>query len=232
MSAYSERTNVLLDETSMMVSSAPENGPVRVLVNSESAVELQRVKALLFSCHRVVVVGAVSTDAFAAIESCRPDVVVVDVGVGCMGRINLCKAIRASHPNVGIVCITGSDQAGHLRAAILAGAQGYVLKAASGIVLEQCIVAVSIGKALIDPQLTSQVLKWVCEEKTAASPDSVAGSSIEDLKTRVCSTARKTNREMARELTVEHDVIMARPPRVSTRLHRVRSVEMDARSVF
>jgi DNA-binding NarL/FixJ family response regulator len=230
MAVYPERTNVLLDETSMMVSSARENGPVRVLVDSESAVELQRLKTLLFSCHRVVVGGAVSTDAFTAIESCRPDVVVVDVGVGCMGRINLCKAIQASHPNVGIVCVSDSDKAGHLRAAILAGAQGYLLKTASGTLLEQCIVAVSIGKAMIDPQLTSQVLKWIREGENAASSCSRAGLSTEELKTRACSTVQKTNREMSHERIVEHNVIMARPQRVSTRLHRVRSVEMEAHS--
>lgn len=168
----------------MMKREQKGNRSVRVLLVDESSVALQAVKAALAAQYQMMVVGTACSadDAHAAIRAWQPHVVVLEVVIGGASGISLCQTIRASHPHVGVLFFTAVDDAHLLRAAIAAGAQGYLLKAASCEALLKSIEAVAIGRAVIDPGLTSQVLSWIRERKRVAPRWSRADSSDKDLK--------------------------------------------------
>jgi two-component system, NarL family, response regulator DevR len=137
--------------------------PIRVLIVDGVSIALHGVRAVLAKHRRVVVVATAGTEqeAFIALQTCRPEVVVLDVQVGSVSGIGIAKTIRESYPHIKTVFFSTHDDLHFLHAAILAGAHGYLLKAAPGDVLAKSIKAAHAGQAMIAERLTTQVIQWV-----------------------------------------------------------------------
>jgi two-component system, NarL family, response regulator DevR len=167
-----------------------------------------------------VVVGTARNDAeaFAAIWISQPDVVVLEVQVGRTSGIYLCRRIPESDPRIAVLFFSAFDDGRFLRSAILAGAQGYLLKSASPQAVVKSIEIVSAGQAIIDQRLTGQALMWVRDRMWAAQRKDIEGCSAEDERRPACCAAGKTNKEMAQEFNISLNVVNARLRRIYKRL--------------
>lgn len=176
--------NRSFDSLAMMKTKQEESHSVRVLLVDDSSSALHELETALSKQNRIMVVGTAwsEIDAQAAVQICRSNVVVLEMLVGRMSGINICRTLRQKHPNIAVLFFTAKDDASLLRSAINAGAQGYLLKSASCEALLKTIEAVAIGRAVIDPGLTSQVFTWIRERKRVTPRWSMANSSVEDLK--------------------------------------------------
>ena len=88
------------------------------------------LKALLSTVGDVVVVGE-ARDGRQAIEVCtktKPDVVLMDLRMPVMDGIAATRSLVASLPDVKVLVLTTFDEDASVRAAVAAGASGYVLK--------------------------------------------------------------------------------------------------------
>lgn len=76
------------------------------------------------------VVGEAGTvrEAERRIAATLPDVAVLDVRLPDGNGVDLCRDIRSAHPTIACLILTAYDDDDALRAAVLAGASGYVLK--------------------------------------------------------------------------------------------------------
>jgi two-component system response regulator DevR len=193
---------------------------VRVLLVDDSIFALHGLRIFLSRSSNIVVVGTARNDAeaFAAIWISQPDVVVLDVQVGRTSGIDLCRRIRESDPRITVLFFSAFDDGRFLRSAILAGAQGYLLKSASPQAVVRSIEIVSAGQAIIDRQLTNQVLMWVRDGIWTAGREDFEGCSVEDRRLLSFVAAGKTNKEMAQELNISLNVVNARLRRIYKRL--------------
>jgi two-component system response regulator DevR len=194
--------------------------PVRVLLVDDSIFALHGLRTILSQSSNIVVVGTAINDveALATIRVSKPDVVVLETEVGRTSGIDLCRRIRESHPKIRVLFFAAFDDSRFLRSAILAGAQGYLLKTASPQAVVRSIEIVSAGQAIIDRQLTGQVLMWVRDETMAARREDIPGCSAEDRRLLSFVAAGKTNKEIARELDVSPYVVTTRLQRIYKRL--------------
>lgn len=201
--------------------------PIRVLLIDESAIAIQGLKALLSTRTQIVVVGTAGnqTQAREVLETCRPNVVVLDVLIGRASGINLCRTIRKSHPHVAVLFFTATDDATILRAAIAAGAQGYLLRTASCDALATSIEILAVGRAMIDRQLTPQILAWIREGSRLGPDPFRTDFTTEDLTVLYRVVAGKTTNEIAQELNLERRMVRARLRRIYKRLHVSRRAE-------
>ena len=176
--------NCSFDSLAMMKTEQEESHSVRVLLVDDSSSALHELETALSKQNRIMVVGTACSeiDAQAAVQICQPNVVVLEMLVGRMSGINICRTLRQKHPNIAVLFFTAKDDASLLRSAINAGAQGYLLKSASCEALLKTIEAIAIGRVVIDPSLTSQVFTWIRERKRVTPRWSMANSSVEDLK--------------------------------------------------
>ncbi|MBH0204193.1 MAG: response regulator transcription factor [Nitrospira sp.] len=190
--------------------------PVRVLLIDNSIFTLQGLKTFLLKSSCIVVVGTARTEAeaFASIGMCRPDVVVLDVRVGRANGIDMCRAIRESHPNIGVLFFTQHDDKNLLHAAILAGAQGYLLKTAAADAVVKSIEIVATGQAITDQRLTQQVITWLQDGNWESPGNAETGCSKDDRHVLSLVASGKTNKEIAQILNVE-------PRAVATRLQKI-----------
>jgi DNA-binding NarL/FixJ family response regulator len=94
----------------------------------------------------------------ARILALRPDVAVLDVRLPDGDGVTLCRDLRSALPGLHVLMLTSFADDDALYDAILAGADGYVLKRIGGSELVDAIRAVGRGASLLDPAVTGQVL--------------------------------------------------------------------------
>ena len=194
--------------------------PVRVLLVDDSIVSLQGLKAVLSRSKRLTIVGTASseTEAMAAIEQYEPDVVVLDIQVRGASGINMCRVIHENYPKIAVFMFTAHDNKEALREAILAGAQGYLLKTASGEAIVKSLEIVSSGQAVMDQHLTSQVMEWVREIGDHPSSQSKVRWSHDDVQLLALIAQGNTNKEIAELLGVTRSVVSMRLQKIYRRL--------------
>jgi len=194
--------------------------PVRVLLIDDSVLTLQGLKTFLSKNSHIDIVGIARTraDALAAIQTHRPNVVVLEVRVGQASGIDLCKTIRESHPNIGVLFFTAHDDKNLLHSAILAGAQGYILKTAPADTVAKSIQTVAGGQAIMDQQLTQQVITWVRDGAQAGQERIQYLCSKDDRQILSLVALGKTNKEIAQGLNLAPRVVATRLQRIYKRL--------------
>jgi DNA-binding NarL/FixJ family response regulator len=67
-------------------------------------------------------------DALAALQDDPPDLVVVDVSLPGMSGIDLVRKLRAEHPDLLCLMLSGHAESVYVSDAMDAGARGYVMK--------------------------------------------------------------------------------------------------------
>nr|WP_276510841.1 response regulator transcription factor [Herbiconiux flava] len=116
--------------------------------------------ALLEEAGGIAVVGEASDggDALALIERTRPDVLLMDLSMPGTGGIEATGIVRREHPELAVVILTSSHTGDDLRAALAAGATGYVVKDAEPAEIAAAVQAAARGHRPIDPRVTHALL--------------------------------------------------------------------------
>lgn len=195
---------LLRNRSSRMTPSTGIRDYARVLLVDASPFVLQGIQEVLAKSRHLRVVGtAQSTDeALAAVRTSRPTVVVSEVEVGRASGIDLCRTICESYPQISVLFFTHRDEQHLLRSAILAGAQGYLLKKASAEAVVRGIEVVSEGMAIMDPQLTPQIMAWLREQGRGVQARRLDDCSTEEIRVLALMSTGKTNQEIAHRLKI------------------------------
>ncbi len=106
---------------------------------------------------RVVGESGSAQEAERRIPALRPDVSVLDARLPDGSGIDVCRNIRAVDPTLRAIILTSYDDDQALRAAVLAGACGYVLKDIKGTDLVTAIRRVAAGEQLMSGEVVARV---------------------------------------------------------------------------
>jgi two-component system response regulator DevR len=125
---------------------------IAVFLVDDHEVVRQGLAGLVSAESDMEVVGEAGTtrEALGRIEATRPDVAVLDVRLPDGSGIDVCRDIRSRLPSVACLILTAYDDDTAVRAAVLAGAAGYVLKDIRGSRLVEAIRAVAAGRSILD----------------------------------------------------------------------------------
>ncbi|MFN8035605.1 MAG: response regulator transcription factor [Acidimicrobiia bacterium] len=135
--------------------------PVRVFLLDDHEVVRRGLKDLLEDGGDVVVVGEAGTaaEALSRIPPTRPDVAILDVRLPDGDGVEVCRDVRAKHPEIQCLILTSFSDDEALFQAIMAGAAGYLLKQVKGTDLIDAVQRVATGQSLLDPAVTRRVLE-------------------------------------------------------------------------
>jgi DNA-binding NarL/FixJ family response regulator len=134
---------------------------VRVFLLDDHEIVRRGLRDLIDAEEDMEVVGEASTaeEALNRVPPTRPDVAVLDVRLPDGSGVEVCREIRARHPEVQALMLTSFADDEALFSAIMAGASGYVLKQIRGNELIDAIRRVAAGESLLDPAVTRRVLE-------------------------------------------------------------------------
>jgi DNA-binding NarL/FixJ family response regulator len=116
---------------------------------------------LIGSQRDLEVVGEASDgdEAVRKAAALRPDVALVDISMPGSSGIRAIERIREAASATRVLVLTMHDMPAYLRAALAAGASGYVVKRAADSVLLAAIRDVYHGRMALDPALAASVVQ-------------------------------------------------------------------------
>jgi DNA-binding NarL/FixJ family response regulator len=140
-------------------------------------------------------------EALELSEELRPDVVVLDLRMPDLGGLAVLDKLRSSRPDIRVIVMTASEQAGSLLDAVAAGAAGYLSKRSTAEELRQAVITAHAGGSVITPSLASHLLKEFSSsargERSAVRP--LQGRELDVLRLVVQG---KTDNEIGKELFI------------------------------
>jgi DNA-binding NarL/FixJ family response regulator len=107
----------------------------------------------------VVGEAATAAEAVERIPTTRPDVTVLDLNLPDGSGVEVCRAVRSADATARFLVLTSVADDDAVLAAILAGAQGYVLKHVRANDLLADIRTVARGASVLDQRTREQVLE-------------------------------------------------------------------------
>jgi two-component system response regulator DevR len=149
---------------------------------------------------RIVGEATTATDAVAKACKLRPDVVLLDIRIPDQAGIRVCTEILEGSPGSKVIFLTSYADEETVMAALLAGAEGYLLKDIGAEALIRSIRIVASGQSILDPAITKQAFQWM---KTLAAPSgegSLDSLSPQEKAVLALVAEGKTNKEIAASL--------------------------------
>jgi two-component system, NarL family, response regulator DesR len=133
---------------------------LRIVIAEDQTMVRQALVALLEMEHDINVVAEAASgdEALAMVRKHQPDVAVLDIEMPGPGGIEVARLITESGVSSKIVIVTTFGRPGYLRAAMAAGASGFLLKDAPAAELAAAIRRVAAGHRVVDPALAAAAL--------------------------------------------------------------------------
>lgn len=97
--------------------------------------------------------------AILAVDQHKPDLILIDLSMPRTDGVHAIGTIKRKHPDIGVVVLTYHKEDAHVRAALEAGADAYVLKDDSREELLSAVHNVRIGKRYLSPAICDLVME-------------------------------------------------------------------------
>jgi len=171
------------------------SAPIRLFLLDDHEIVRRGLVDLLSGEEDFAVVGEAGEVAGAAdaIVASGATVAILDGRLPDGSGIDVCRDVKSADPGIRCLILTSFDDDDAVLAAVLAGADGYLLKEVRAMSLVEGIRAVAAGKSLLDPAVTERVLTRMREP--AATP--VAALTPRETEILALIAEGMSNREIA-----------------------------------
>lgn len=199
---------------------------LKVFVVDDHEVVRRGVTDLLAAEDDLDVVGQASSvaEALARVPAVRPDVAVLDVRLPDGSGVELCRELRSISPELRCLVLTSFPDEQALVDAVLAGADGYVLKDVRGFDLVEAVRTVGAGRSLLDARATAAL---VARLRSADEPDAAAALDLSPQERRVLDLIGEglTNRQIGERLHLAEKTVKNYVSRLLAKLHLERRTQ-------
>jgi len=117
--------------------------------------------------------------ALTAIETDKPDLVIVDLALKGQPGIELVKDIRARHPELRMLVLSMHDELVHAERVVRAGASGYIAKQEAATRIVSAIQHVLNGGIYLSDRVTAQITAKVAGRPLGATVERLADRELQ-----------------------------------------------------
>ncbi|MHC4508463.1 MAG: response regulator [Planctomycetota bacterium] len=129
-----------------------------VLLADDHKIVLEGLKGLLEDQYEIVGTVGDGRELLEQVQSLRPDVIVVDVGMPLLNGIDAVTQIKKSGSETKVVFLTMHQDAMYAKEAFEAGALGFVLKHSAPSELKTAIEEALKGNTFISPAIAQELM--------------------------------------------------------------------------
>jgi two-component system response regulator NreC len=137
----------------------PTSAPITIVLADDHKVVRSGLRMLLESDDRFEVLGEAGTvtQTLRIVAEDRPQVLVLDLNLGRESSLDVIPQLRTDAPATQIVVLTMQNDPAFARAALRAGAVGYVLKDAADSELMSAVELAAEGRTYLNPELGAKL---------------------------------------------------------------------------
>lgn len=157
--------------------------PLRILLVDDHKIVREGLRLLLGEQPSFEIVGQAfdTASGWEAVESLKPNLVIMDLNIpGEGGGVAITKRLRTEFPGIKVIVLSGHTEAAFVQAAILAGANGYVLKTDAGTELVTAIRIAMSGQTYLSPAVSTVLATQI--QGQAVNPKTLSAREIEVLR--------------------------------------------------
>jgi two-component system response regulator DevR len=197
------------------------NRKLRILVVDDHEVVRMGLRSLIERQPLMEIVGEAGTakNAVQKAEHLTPDVVVLDLRLPDTSGIEACREIKARVPGSKVIVLTSFPDDELLFDAIVAGADGYILKQVGSDDLIRGLEQVGQGQSLLDPALTKKVFAKMREARRHER--TTAFAELTDRETQILARVAEgqTNQEIASALSLSEKTVRNHVSNILSKLY-------------
>jgi DNA-binding NarL/FixJ family response regulator len=206
---------------------------VRVLVVDDDALVRAGLVMMLEGFDGIEVAGTAADGAEvpAAVNTHRPDVVLMDVRMPTIDGLTATQALRARRDPPEVIVLTTFDTDDHVLRALRVGASGFLLKHTPPPEIARAIRRVAAGEPILSPEVLRRLMGRYAELSGADPGQERARALLGRLSPGELDVARlvgrgRTNQEIGVELRMSTATVKAYMSRVLTKLDLTNRVQV------
>lgn len=213
-----------VDDSGLHAVDAEPGRRIRVLIVDDNFVVRRGLQSSLELDPGMQVVGQAANgdDAIDRARELQPDVVLMDIRMPVRDGISAIEILSQACPTCRTLVLTWSEDPDHLRAAVLAGAKGYLVHGRfSPERLAEAVRVVYGGGALITPTIAPALLDLVRDAVKTKSERTANGPILTPREVEVLEliVAGKSNREISEALFIEEKTVKNHVSNIYAKLH-------------
>lgn len=156
---------------------------IKILIADDQELIRQSLQIVLDHRENIEVIDVVSNglEVINSIRKVKPDVILMDIRMPKMDGVQCTKIIKENYPHIKIIILTTFDNDEYVYNALKFGASGYLLKGVSMDELVNAIYTVHSGRAMINPDIATKVVKLFSQMAKAEYCIQVGHKGVEEL---------------------------------------------------
>ena len=186
--------------------------PIRVVLADDHAIVREGTAELLERAGLLVVGQAADgAEAVRLVAKLQPDVLVIDLAMPGVDGLEAIRRVKGQAPHTAVLALTAHEDDAYVLAALEAGVNGYLTKAARGREVVDAVRAVAGGGSVFSPSVASRVYRRALGHESGPEQE-----RLTDREQAVLAAAARglSNKQIAAELAIS-------PRTVQTHLTRV-----------
>jgi DNA-binding NarL/FixJ family response regulator len=181
----------------------------KILLVDDHTVVLASLKLLFRIISDVEIVGTIndSREVIPFLENNEVDLIISDFHMPHFSGVDLALKVRNQFPNLKVILLTMAEDAPHIREAIIAGVNGYILKKSETEDIETAIIQVMKGKKYFSPEVIEELTNNYEEDLNNSTPNSLQNLTEREIEVLKLVVLEKSNSEIAEKLFVSLSTI-------------------------
>ena len=134
-----------------------DSATISVIVVDDHDLLREGVSSALASFDDIMVVGGGPSgeDALRLVDELHPDVILIDLVMPGIGGLEAIRTLRGTHTALGIIALSSYSEGHRVRAAIEAGANGYLTKSVDAASLARAVRSAAVGQGAFSAEVTA-----------------------------------------------------------------------------